>query len=686
MKTPSTGQKIKHLPLDQAHKIAAGEVVERPANIVKELLENSLDAGATVISLYINDGGKELIRIVDNGSGMSPEDARVCFDKHATSKISSIDELESITTFGFRGEALASVAAIAQVTLITKEADTIEGIKLTVANSAIISEEPVAAQTGTDISVANLFYNVPARKKFLKKRETEWRHIQQLFQAFCLDYPHIHFKMYSEGKLLHNCPPMHELSERFANVSELTQANSMIPISAERSDINLSVSGIISDHQIMRFDRNGIFLFVNKRWIKNHELVRAILKGYQNVIPQGRYPLASISITIDPKQVDINIHPRKEEVKFIHPGMVENLISMAVKDALEKQLSRQIKREVRFVNEEAYQPAFREDQASLFNKFNTTLRYTDSSFHSESAPFDKLRGDLRANDWGNSLNNKNEEISEHSSLNNISSPLFALSSEQSEASSEYRKVAINSSSTHAKLIEQEINQNSNSSVRPELAKGYECSYPSHAQDEPNEEKFNTNSNILAQFNKTYILIQQESGLLFIDQHAAHERILYEQFRSNFQNIATVSLMFPQLIEFAKADLEALEPHLEFLNQCGIHAEIFGENQIKITAIPVHLKNASIAELLKELISSVYENTNTNAQDLSKIVHEKMHAQMACKAAVKAGDVLSHEQMVELIKNLNNTPHRFSCPHGRPTCWVLQLDDLEKKFKRDYRSY
>ncbi len=655
MNTPSTGNKIKHLPLDQAHKIAAGEVVERPANIVKELLENSIDAGATAISLYIQDGGKELIRIVDNGCGMSPEDAQVCFDKHATSKINSIDELESITTFGFRGEALASVAAIAQVTLITKEPETIEGVKLTVANSAILSQETIAAQTGTDIAVANLFYNVPARKKFLKKRETEWRHIHQLFQAFCLDYPHIHFKIYSEGKLLNNCPPMNELNERFANVCE-SQAHSMIPISANRSDLNLTVSGVISDHQIMRFDRNGIFLFVNKRWIKNHELVRAILKGYQNVIPQGRYPLASISITIDPKQVDVNIHPRKEEVKFMHPGIVENLVSMAVKDGLEKQLSRQIKRDVRFAPTQEWQPAFESEE----------IRNVPQSTRDE-------RIDFFTTSYAENLDQKNI-------LNSFTEKINELPY-----------------SVRLESIEGQINPiPKSSSLRPEPTQDRNVRNPLRAQDEQLEEityqtrndlhsDFQT-AKVLAQYNKTYILIEQESGLLFIDQHAAHERILYEQFRSNFQNITTVSLMFPQLIEFARADIHALEPHLEFLNQCGIHAEIFGENQIKITAIPVHLKNASIQELIKEILTTISENSNASATDLSKIVHEKTHAQMACKAAVKAGDTLSHEQMVELIKNLNTTPNRFSCPHGRPTSWVLQLDDLEKKFKRDYRSY
>jgi len=675
--------KIRHLSLDQAHKIAAGEVVERPANIVKELLENSIDAGATIITLSVEDGGKQLIRIVDNGCGMSPEDARICFDKHATSKISSIDELESITTFGFRGEALASVAAIARVTLMTKEAGTHEGIKLEVANSAIISEQPVAIPTGTDIACADLFYNVPARKKFLKKRDTEWRHIHQLFQAFCLDYPHIHFKLFSEGKLVHNCPPTEQPSDRLMQTLELEAHAQLISIATNRTEHNLHISGTISDHQTMRFDRNGIFFFVNNRWIKIYELVRALLKGYQNVIPQGRYPLACISISIDPKLVDVNIHPRKEEVKFMHPQVVENLITLAVKEGLEAQLSKQIKREVRFATTQDYHashqmpPAFGEEE-SFWEKSNTTLRYSGHASHGSEL---RANGEKNLALYYEEKNIKNISLQSNSPLPILHSldeeifPLpFALStdSERSE-DSVYRRVVLNPEDTQSHTF-------ANSPSKQNILSADTPNYPNE------ETNLTSNIRVLSQYNKTYILIEQESGLLFIDQHAAHERILYEQFRTNFEDIATVTLMFPQLIDFARADLQLLEPHLNFLNQQGIHAEIFSENQLKITAIPVHLKNASIEELLKEMLACVSENSHASAEDLSKIVHERLHAQMACKAAVKAGDTLSHEQMSELIKNLYKTPNRFSCPHGRPTSWALNLDEIEKKFKRDYRSY
>ncbi|MDP3889288.1 MAG: DNA mismatch repair endonuclease MutL [bacterium] len=331
--------KIKILPLHEAQKIAAGEVVERPANIVKELIENALDAAATTISVHIEDGGKKLIRVIDTGCGMDVQDAQLCFDKHATSKITHVDALEHINTFGFRGEALASIAAVSKITLITKERDTTEGTKVTVEQNTVIDTQPVSANTGTDIAVHDLFYNIPARKKFLKVRDTEWRHILHLVQAFCLDYPEIHFKLFSDGKQIINCPATQNIRARCAQVWDQHISSDMLTIEAHREDNTFSILGIITNHQQFRYDRNTIFFFVNKRWVKDFKLSNALLKGYQNVLPHGKYPTACISITVDPTLVDINIHPRKEEVKFMHPRLIEQLIQQTVKQALEIHIS-----------------------------------------------------------------------------------------------------------------------------------------------------------------------------------------------------------------------------------------------------------------------------------------------------------------------------------------------------------
>src|SRR5579885_499555 len=342
--------RIHRLPPHEAHKIAAGEVVERPANVVKELIENALDAGATSITIYIEDGGKKLIRIIDDGSGMSEEDAYLCIEHHTTSKIRSVDDLKTIETFGFRGEALSSICAVSHVVLITKEHDAKHGFRLEIEAGKIINESQVASNRGTDIAIANLFFNVPARKKFLKKRETELNHIIQLVQALSIDYHTIQFKLFSDNKQLINCPAAGSITDRIAQLFDPELSQQMLRI--EQSQKNISLNGVISNHQQSRFDRNQIFIFVNNRWVKNYSLVRALLKGYMNVLPAGRFPIGCIKVTIDPTVIDVNIHPRKEEIQFLNPRIVENLITEATKQQLQEHLSAQLKKSVTIIHNE----------------------------------------------------------------------------------------------------------------------------------------------------------------------------------------------------------------------------------------------------------------------------------------------------------------------------------------------
>src|SRR5690606_16300822 len=361
--------KIKQLSHHEAQKIAAGEVVERPTNIVKELVENSIDAGATRISIYIEDAGKQLVRITDNGCGMDFADAQICFDRHATSKITHVDQLGTINTFGFRGEALACIAAVSQVILITKEEQALEGTCIKINANTINTVSSIACATGTDISIRNLFFNVPARKKFLKTSATEWRAIQLLFNAFCFDYPHIHFSLFSENKQINNCPVVDTVKNRALQLWEPTLHQHLITVQSEANDA-YNIDGVISDHQQYRYDKSSIYFFVNKRWVKNYHLSSAFIKGYVNVIPNGRYPIAAINITVTLDEVDINTHPRKEEVKFLHPRRVEQSLQDAVKKALEPNLSQQIKRDVIFKPAEQSMQSFFAAEQRNFTPFN----------------------------------------------------------------------------------------------------------------------------------------------------------------------------------------------------------------------------------------------------------------------------------------------------------------------------
>jgi len=605
-------QKIKLLPEQEILKIAAGQVVDRPANVVKELVENSVDAGATQITAYLEDGGKDLMRVVDNGCGMSKQDAHLCFQKHATSKITSLDDLDSINTFGFRGEALASISSVSKVTLLTKEKDTPQGLKFELENGKITSEQEISFSQGADLTIKNLFYNTPVRQKFLKKRETENRHITQLFQSFCLDYLDIHFKLFVDGRQTINCPPTDNVIKRSAQLWGHNFAQNMIPIETTHQEGKPIVSGAISNHQYFRYDRSNIFLFVNNRWVKNYEIQRALLKGYINVLPPARYPAAFIFVQIDPSMVDVNIHPRKEEVKFVHPRSLTNLLQTTVKKALENHLSGQIKRDVSFKTEHSNCPL--SSSATSFKSFNFDAFLHKSANRPSSAQAQTFRS-----------SNMPE---------NVQKTITTVGQEKS----------------------------------PDEQK---------AQTEIAKQKHE----IIGQYKKTYILIEKPDGLFFVDQHAAHERVLYEIFSKRFEDVATVRLLFPVFVTLKQEEMELLEPNLHIFRKNGIEAETFGENQLKIQATPVHIKNIKFDELAREVISWIKEFQDLDEKQFFKKLNEKMHAQMSCKAAVKAGDILTLEQMEKLLCDLEKTENRFACPHGRPTGWILTTHEIEKKFKR-----
>lgn len=609
-------QKIKQLPLHEAQKIAAGEVVERPANAIKELIENALDAGATQITLSVKNAGSDSIIITDNGCGMSPEDAHLCFKQYATSKIRHVDELSSISTFGFRGEALSSIAAISRMTLITKESDSLQGTRLELEQGTVIEEACTPCNAGTTIIIRDLFYNVPARKKFLKKRDTEWRQIQNIFYAFCLDYLNVHFKLEHDDRLVLNCPSVSSLNNRFAQLWDPGHAQNMLPVESKSENSSLKVDGIISNHQLFYYDRSHIFLFVNKRWIKNHALAKAIIKGYLNVIPSDRYPAACIFITIDPEEIDVNIHPRKEEIQFLHPRIVEQLIQNAIRQALEKNISRHI-----------HQPAPAEPENNRFLSAPAFSTKVADPFFFIPEPFAQINA---------------RPFETRPQIDRAPSQFFTP---------QY---------TPPIPVETSITEQTEFIMEPtELS----------------------SSLLIGQYHKTYLLIEQESGLFLIDQHAAHERILYEQFSKRFDNVSSTKLLFPVIMHLSKQEIALVEPHLYLFKENGIEIDVFGNDQLIIQATPVHAKNIDVKELIHQVIGWITENSGLDQDEFTKKIHEKMHAQMACKAAVKAGDVLTNEQMHQLLADLAATNNRFTCPHGRPTGWLLSLHEIEKKFRR-----
>lgn len=615
--------KIKILSSSEAMKIAAGEVVERPSSVVKELIENSIDAGSTQISLFIEKAGKKLIRVLDNGSGMSIEDAKLSVYPHATSKITSLDDLQSITTFGFRGEALAAISSVSKFKIITKLNSAKLGIRLVFDQGILIEESELSCANGTDIIIEDLFFNVPVRKKFLKQDDTEWNQIELIFNAFCLSHKDIHFKLYKDGKLLINAPVIKDLKDRIRQLKDNNFAENFISLDRE-SRKGITLEGIISNHQSWHYNKSNIYFFVNKRFVKNLGISKALIKGYLNVLPPDRFPAACIFIDISSKDIDVNVHPRKEEIKFSHPVLIETLIHENVKKSLENYITSKLPKASEVVKE--------------IKNFN----FSTSPFVEEiSTP--KFNPEF-----------KDKKIDSNTrSFSILDKVPFKLNSEE--------PVTINSTDIHSVHYEriEESNISKNLSIK----------------------NVENNEKIIGQLLNTYILIENSDGLTIIDQHAAHERILYERFKNNFFKQEGTALMFPEVIALSSNHKKLLLSYSELLNSFGFDIEDFGDDVVAIKSSPPILKNNSLNSILLEIISLIEECGEMINEQARKLFFEKVHAMMSCKAAVKAGDVLNIDQMKQLIEDLSKCENRLICVHGRPTIWSISKNQLEKTFQR-----
>lgn len=597
--------KIAILSPIEAQKIAAGEVVERPTSVVKELVENALDAKSTSLTITIEEGGKRLIKITDNGCGMSEADAELSILNHATSKISSVDDLTTLTTFGFRGEALASISSVSKFILTTRAQTASHGITLEIENGIIKHRRPAACNEGTEIAVGELFYNVPARQKFLKKRETEWRCIEQLIDAIALSHQNVSITLTHDGRTALHAPAVETQKDRLLQVWGPAFADYLI--SGEQVDQarNYIVQCTIAKPGKTRYDRNSIYLFVNNRWVKNHRLIQAFIRGYDNILPPQQYPMGSCFIMLDPSAVDINIHPRKEEVQFLHPHVVESLVESAVRNALQRAF-------------------IRPTATSAFIPAAAANAYESPSYDEYPHPF-------------------------------------------SFAQNRPAAAPIPSSVYVPASTDQVHEQSPSSAFVPELPEAVPST--------------DVEFQIIGQVLSTYIIVETAEGMTIIDQHAAHERILYELFSEQFTDESSTQLLFPQIVQLSTRDMQIIEPQLPLLHAEGIMAERYGENELIIKAVPVHAKQCSFDEIIRAFIGWNDEQPQAARSTLFHLLTEKLRALMACKAAVKAGDQLSKAEMENLVSRLLQTNHRTTCPHGRPTSWTITKNELERQFQR-----
>lgn len=623
--------RINILDKNTSNKIAAGEVVERPFSVVKELLENSLDANAKNIVMEIIEGGQKLIKITDDGVGIHPDDIEKAFLPHATSKISSIDDIFKLSTMGFRGEALASISSVSKVTLKSKIKDLDFGREIHIEGGNIHYLKDTGSNNGTSIEVRDLFYNVPARLKFLKSPSREASLISDIVQRLALAHPDVSFKLINNEKTVLHSFGTGDIKDVIRNVYGKTVLENVIYFESHKDII--SVHGFIGNSEISRGSRNNQSIFVNKRYIKSRLITTAVENAFKSFLTINKYPFFILFIDIFPEYVDVNVHPTKTEVKFKDERELFGTVFHSVHEAIKN---------------------------SVINSFNIEREVKEAEKEIKSIETLQLPIDF--------LNSSNSVISP------------ANFSEKTNEKTNDININSNFSKEYTKGCEAIINEahNDNLKEKPSL---YVKEKPLMKEQTLESQKLAKlpEINIIGQFNKTYILGEMGDDLYIIDQHAAHEKILFETYSKNIaqQQVISQLLISPVIIELLPEDYCYYIENSDIFNKAGFNIEIFGENTISIREVPLILGKPEINKLFLEILDNLKNMGNGKTPE----VKYNTIAKLACKSAVKANNKLSLEEMKSLINELRFIDNPFTCPHGRPTIIKLTLYELEKRFKR-----
>lgn len=583
--------KIHTLSEDLQNKISAGEVVERPASVIKELLENSIDAGATKIDIVVENAGQQTIQITDNGHGISIEELPKACERYSTSKIATVDDLFKIQTLGFRGEALASIASVAEVE-IESAINEKEGGKIKYVNGVSSKISPAPGIIGTQITVRNLFYNTPARRKFLKSQRVEMRHIIQMVRRFALAFPMMGFTLKSDGKSIFSFQP-ESLKERISTTFDPTYSKNLLPVKFEKGDYK--ITGFVGTLNLVRSRPGEQYLILNHRFIQDRLLNSAIYGAYQSLVNRGEYPFFVLNLELPTDQVDVNVHPMKIQVRFKDEWRIHHVLKSSVSEAI------------------------------------SSLLDTIPDFEKPS--------------YGNSLD-------------------FSRSSNS--------KYDPNQDTLNFRVQHQNREQ-SIGSEGLERAKIYVSQL---ADTQVSKKVIDTNN--FWQIHSKFILAQISSGLVIIDQHVAHERILFEEAIAAFNKnpMASQTLLFPEEMQFAPDEYSILLEILPYLEKIGFRMKQSGKDTVLIESIPSEMTWGREKEVIRDIIDN-FESSHKKYSSLQ----ENIAASFACHAAVKAGDKLSAEEMRELVDRLFGTKHPYYCPHGRPIIIQLSLEELDKRFER-----
>ncbi|EST95482.1 DNA mismatch repair protein MutL [Staphylococcus epidermidis Scl25] len=641
--------KIKELETSLANKIAAGEVVERPSSVVKELLENAIDAQATEINIEVEQSGVSSIRVVDNGTGIAQEDLGLVFHRHATSKIVADDDLFHIRTLGFRGEALASISSVAKVTLKTCT-DNENGHEIYAENGKIIHQKPAKAKKGTDIQVDSLFYNTPARLKYIKSLYTELGKITDIVNRMAMSHPEIRISLVSDGKKLLNTNGSGRTNEVMAEIYGMKVAKDLVHISGDTSDYHLE--GFVAKPEHSRSNKHYISIFINGRYIKNFVLNKAILEGYHTLLTIGRFPICYINIQMDPILVDVNVHPTKLEVRLSKEDQLYDLIVTKIREAFKDKI---------------LIPQNDLNHASKKNKVLETFEQQKINFEKQQSQI----GETSA-PYVHDQKDKNHDVESHK--NNLDST-SSTNNESTEVSNELHNHIDDSYLQSQKEVLFDMEQNTSNEY--EISNQQSNDIKGTVSQTPHRRV--PYMEIVGQVHGTYIIAQNENGMFMIDQHAAQERIKYEYFREKIGEVTNEvqNLLIPLTFHFSKDEQMIIDQYKDELDKVGVHLEHFGGHDYIVNSYPVWFPKEEAEEIIKDMIELVLKHKSVDV----KKIREDAAIMMSCKKSIKANHYLKNNEMADLIDQLREAEDPFTCPHGRPIIINFSNYELEKLFKR-----
>lgn len=658
--------KVQLLDQNTSNQIAAGEVVEKPASVVKELVENSLDAGADTIEVSIFAGGTEFIRVRDNGSGMDEANARMAILRHATSKIVKADDLLTLHTLGFRGEALPSIASVSHFTLLTRETGAEFATRITLDGGENLDVETMGGDVGTTITVKDLFYNVPARRKFLRTVNTEGRYISDILSKIALSRPDVHLVLTRDDKEVINTPGSGDLVDTIESLYGKEVTKELLTVDYAQDGITLK--GFISRPTLLKGTRQWQTLFVNGRCINNRMVSKAIDHAYQSQIPKAGFPFAVLNIGIDTHLIDINVHPQKSEIKFGDESAVYRAVYHGLCQALTQPMAGKREGDGSVA---LAQPGFRKMEPTLPGvpagrtpepEQKPLFQGGDKGYQPRTSAFGRSYASSPSGSYGQPVWKVPDAISEDTTAKFFAAQRrddLGASGETAGAGNpapEGEALPASRPGEEASLSDETLTEEARDGA---LASGVDLIWP------------------LGQVDRVFIIAQSETALYLIDQHAAHERIMYDKFIRQQQEIPSQQLLLPLFLNVTRPDVDLIEEYRDEFLKLGVDVEPAGETSLRVSALPADVESSQAEGFIEDILKLLSENKKIKASDLRESV---LHY-AACHSAIRAGEVLNIRQMRQLILELLNTEHPFTCPHGRPCMIQLTSDELYHMFKR-----